>query len=261
MDNNSIKYESDDKGVVTLTLNRPEVHNAFDDQLIASFSELLDKISKSSKTRVVVLKAEGKSFSAGADLKWMQKMIDYDEKENMQDAYKLSNLLHQLNTLNKPTIAEIQGSAFGGGVGLIACCDIAIAAEPAQFGFTEVKLGLIPAVISPFVLHAIGERMTRRYFLTGERFSSEAAYTMGLIHEVVPIYDLHDRTNSIIKEILHNGPQAISSAKSLIQAFQQIDIDNSVRAETSQLIAKMRVSDEGQEGLRAFLKKRKPNWV
>ncbi len=261
MENEPILYQMDDKGIVTITLNRPDVHNAFDEKFITALSELLDRVNCSTKAKVVILKAQGKSFSAGADLNWMQRMVGYTEKENIEDAQQLSNMLHQLNTLSKPTIAEIQGAAFGGGIGLIACCDIAVAIEHCEFCFSEVKLGIIPAVISPFVINAIGERAARRYFLTGERFTSQQALEINLIHEISPLYDIENRVSEISLEILKNGPQAVIAAKSLIFALQSNDIDTSVRDETSQLIAKLRVSEEGQEGLKAFLTKRKPHWI
>lgn len=261
MENRPVIHSMDERGVVTIRLNRPEVHNAFDEQFIAVFSEILDEVNHNDTARVVVLKAEGKSFSAGADLNWMKRMVKFSEEDNLKDAKLLSDMLDKLNTLKRPTIAEIQGPAFGGGIGLIACCDIAIATQTSSFCFSEVRLGLIPAVISPYVINAIGQRAARRYFLSAEHFTSQQALEINLIHEISTTYDIENRTSEIVSDILKNGPTAVMAAKSLIHTLQTNKIDNTIQNETSQLIAKIRTSEEGQEGLRAFLTKRKPHWI
>ena len=185
MAKNAIIFNLDNQGIATITLNRPEIHNAFDDAIISELNLVLDKIESDSSIRVVVLRAEGKSFSAGADLRWMRRMADYTSAENKADAMQLAALMDKLNHLNKPTIARVQGAAFGGGVGLVACCDIVVASDRALFCLSEVRLGLIPAVISPYVVAAIGERASRRYFMTAERFKAEEALRLELVHEVV----------------------------------------------------------------------------
>jgi len=252
---------SKEKNIITLTLNRPEVHNAFDDELINTFISILKEIEIDSTIRLVILSANGKSFSAGADLNWMQRMADYSEADNIKDSEQLAELMWRLNNLNKPTIALIQGATFGGGVGLVACCDIAIASQRASFCLSEVKLGLIPAVISPYVINAIGEKASRRYFLTAERFSAQEALNLGLISSVVEEHGLETEKKYFSELLLANGPKALNEAKKLIRDLNCNAVTDAVREETAKSIAKLRVSPEGQEGLKAFLEKRKPNWV
>lgn len=247
-------------GRATLTLNRPDVHNAFDDALIARLTSELQALDSNPDVRAVVLAAMGKSFSAGADLKWMQRMADYTEAENLADAEALADLMKVLNDLSKPTIARIQGAAFGGGVGLIACCDMAIASETAQFSISEVKLGLIPAVISPYVVAAIGERQARRYVLSAERFDAQEAERIGLVHFVVKPEDLDAAVDDLVQAIGSNGAQAVAEAKKMIAFVAGRPVDDELIAETASRIARIRVSGEGREGLRAFLEKRKPGW-
>ena len=248
-------------GVLTVTLNRPDIHNAFDDVLIADLTQTLREAEVNEKIRVIVLTGTGKSFSAGADLNWMKRMARYTEEENYHDAMALAELMLTLNRLPKPTIARVNGSAYGGGVGLIACCDMAVAVSDAQFALTEVKLGLIPAVISPYVVAAIGEKTARRYFLTAERFGAADAQRMGLLNEVVDADELDQAVARIVALLLAAGPAAQAEAKDLIACVSHRPPTDSVIADTAERIAHVRVSPEGQEGLAAFLEKRKPNWV
>jgi methylglutaconyl-CoA hydratase len=252
--------QTDARGVASLILNRPEKHNAFDDKIIADLLQFLDNIEDDDSIRVLVLRAAGKSFSAGADLDWMRRMADYDFEQNLADARQLARLMYRLNRFNKPVIALIQGASFGGGVGLIACCDIAIASSDAIFSLSEVRLGLIPSVISPYVIAAIGSRAARRYFLSGERFDAACALQLGLIHEVVESETLEASLGQCIDALLISGPGAQTAAKLLIQQVQGRAIDESLIEETARRIAEVRACDEAREGLSAFLEKRKPDW-
>ena len=248
-------------GVARLTLNKPEIHNAFDDALIAEIVTALNDIESNDHIRVVVLDANGKHFSAGADLAWMKRMAELNEQQNRDDAHKLAGLMHKLNFLNKPTIALVDGAAFGGAVGLVACCDMAIATQRSRFCLSEVKIGLSPAVISPFVVSAMGERASRRYFLTAEAFDADTAGSLGLVHEVVTDKDaLQAKGKQLIDAVLQNSPQAINKTKQLIQTVCRGEIDENMRDYTVNLIASIRVSEQGQEGLSSFLEKRKANW-
>ena len=251
---------TESNGVARLTLNRPEVHNAFNDALIAEMASALDALERDTQVRAVILSGNGKSFSAGADLNWMRAMAGYSHAENLRDAEALGDLMHRLDSLKKPTIALVQGAAFGGGVGLVACCDIAVAAQRAAFCLSEVKLGLIPAVISPYVVAAMGPRAARRYFLTAERFSAEKALALGLVHEVVADDGLDAAAEAIIAELLAAGPIAVQEAKDLIAAVAFRAPEAALRQDTAERIARIRASDEGREGLTAFLEKRPPNW-
>lgn len=250
----------DERGVATLTLNRPEVHNAFDDAMIAELIQALDTLSADDNVRVLVLNANGKNFSAGADLNWMRSMASKDYQQNLNDAGELASLMHKLDKFPRPTIALIKGAAFGGALGLVACCDIAIAEENASFCLSEVRIGLIPAVISPYVMRAIGERQSRRYFVTAERFMAAKARKLGLLHDVVAEGELNDSAETLINTLLQNSPAAMDAAKQLIFSIHNKAIDNDVIQLTTEAIAKIRVSAEGQEGLTAFLSKRKPAW-
>ena len=255
-----LQIETETNGCATLRLNNPEQHNTFDDRLIAELTASLQQLGADPQVRVVTLAASGKSFSAGADLNWMRRMADYSTAENLQDALALAEMLRTLNELPKPTVALIQGAAFGGGVGLVAACDMAIASERASFCLSEVKLGLIPAAISPYVLTAIGQRAARRYFLTAERFSAAEALRIGLIHQVVAETELPQTGAAICQQLLQNGPQALKEAKRLIRDVSGRPIDSALIEVTAKRIAAIRATDEGSEGLNAFLAKRKPNW-
>lgn len=254
----SVKFAMYSNSIAIITLNRSEILNAFDDQLIAQLTATLKQCEQDPNIRVVIIKANGKHFCAGADLNWMQRMATFSEAENLSDAEKLAELMYTLYTLNKPTIALVQGAAAGGGVGLIACCDIAIASMDANFCLAEVKLGLAPAVISPYVIRAIGERAARRYFLTAERFDAKQAQALGLIHEVISLSDLETYGLDLAEQISSNGPLAVTTAKELI--LKTNPIDKNIIEETIQCIAKLRTSREGKEGIQAFLDKRQPAW-
>jgi len=261
-DNNHVLLRQNDNGIAELILNRPEVHNAFDDQIIESLISQLEHVDTNDNIRVLILRSNGKNFSAGADLAWMKRMAKNSHQENLQDAGRLAKLMERLNNLSKPTIGLVQGAAYGGAVGLAACCDIVIASEDAQFCLSEVKIGLIPAVISPYVVRAIGERQSRRFFLTAEAFSANTAKTFGLVHEVVATADLFDDACARITATLRrNSPQGMRAAKDLIFAVSSKVIDQTVIDDTAKRIADIRVSTEGQEGLSSFLEKRKPNWI
>jgi len=253
--------ETDEHGRATITLNRPEMHNAFDDTLINALTEELNRLDRDTGVRVVMLAALGKSFSSGADLNWMRRMADYSFEENLTDATALAELMKTLANLSKPTIALVQGAAIGGGVGLVACCDIALATENASFCLSEVKLGLIPAVISPYVAAAIGPRATRRYFLTAERFDANEAFRLGLVHEVVRPDALNEWAERLSHQLLQNGPYAMASVKALVAEVALSSLDDDMIADTAERIAEIRASDEGREGLSAYLEKRKPNWI
>lgn len=248
------------RGVGYITLTRPEIHNAFDDKLIGELTEAFSAMEKNPEVEVVVLRAEGKSFSAGADLNWMRRMADYSWEENYQDSQALATLMNTIYSMSKTTVCQVQGAAFGGGVGLVACCDIVIASERASFCLSEVKLGLIPAVISPYVVKAMGERQAQRYFTTAERFKADKAAEFGLVHEVVSEESLVEKTNEIITTLLSNGPQAVKAAKDLIRAVANQTIDQSLMDETARRIADIRASEQGKEGLNAFLEKRTADW-
>ena len=250
-----------DDAILHLRLNRPQIHNAFDDALIQELTHALQAAGSDPSVRVVVLEAEGHSFSAGADLNWMRSLIGATEAQNIEDANKLATLMRTLNNLPKPTIAKVQGPAFGGGVGLIACCDIAIGASSALFSLSESRLGLLPAVISPYVIEAIGARQARRYFATAERFGADKARDMGLLHDVVAAEELDATVNALIQTLLSVGPVASGAAKQLIRDVTHLNDDVLVDQHTSRCIAALRVSPEGQEGLSSFLEKRKPFWV
>jgi methylglutaconyl-CoA hydratase len=250
-----------DKGVAQLTLNRAIIHNAFDDSVIAELTDIIDNLAQRDDVKVVVLAANGKSFSAGADASWMQRMAKYTREQNVSDAKALATMLDKLNNLPQPTIAKVQGSAFGGGVGLVACCDIAIASNAAKFCLSEVKLGLIPATIGPYVVQAIGPRAARRYFVSAEIFSANTALQLGLVSELVAADALDAACQKVIDQLLTNGPSAMRRAKLLVRHLSYREVGAETIDYTSQQIADVRVSAEGQEGLQAFLAKRKPDWV
>ena len=247
--------------IALITLNRPDVHNAFDEVLIAELTGALRAAEADDTVRAVVLLGAGDSFCAGADLNWMRKMAGFSQAQNLADARALTTLLATLNALSKPTIARVHGAAFGGGVGLVACCDVAVAAHDATFALSEARLGLIPAAISPYVIEAIGARAARRYFLTAERFTAAEAYRLGLLHELVPPAELDTRINEVLGFLVTAGPQAQAEGKALIRAVAHRPIDARVIADTAARIARVRASPEGKEGVAAFLAKRKAAWV
>jgi methylglutaconyl-CoA hydratase len=253
-----------DRGAVRyIALNRPEVHNAFDDALIAELTTALIDAGHDGTVRALVLTGTGASFSAGADLNWMRGMAAASEEENREDSLRLAALVRTLQFLPKPTIARVNGAAYGGGVGLVAACDIAIGADGAKFGLTEVKLGLVPAVISPYVVSAIGVRQARRLFLTGETFDAAEACRLGLLHRAVPAEALDEAVDSTLRLLAKAGPQAQREAKQLALRMAGIDQERAGRLDAlnADLIARLRVSEEGQEGLGAFLDKRAPHWA
>lgn len=243
-----------------VTLNRPQVRNALNAQLIAELTDVFTALRSDERLHGVILTGEGKAFCAGADVHMMQEAITYTEDQNVEDALRLSDMLRTINTFPCPVIARINGDALGGGVGLTAVCDIVIAAEGARFAFSEVKLGIAPAVISPFAIRKIGENMARVLFVTGERFSAARAHEIGLVHSVVPAEHLDDAVNRAANELVSGAPQAIRACKALALEIGQMNKEN-VRLHTAETIARLRVSPEGQEGLRAFLEKRSPQWL
>ena len=247
--------------VAFVTLNRPDVHNAFDETLIAEFTAALRALGADDAVRVVVVAGAGASFCAGADLNWMKRMAGYSRAQNLADARGLATMLATLNELPKPTIARVQGAAFGGGAGLVACCDIAIGAQDAVFAFSEARLGLIPATIGPYVVEAIGARAARRLFLTAERFTAAEAFRMGLLHDVAIAAELDLRVGELVANLLKAGPHAQAECKALLRAVAHRPIDAAVIADTARRIAAVRVTPEGREGVAAFLGKRKAAWV
>jgi methylglutaconyl-CoA hydratase len=255
------RVEHRTKGVAWLTLDRPEIHNAFDDRLIAELTKELEDLGADAGVRLLVLTGAGRSFSAGADLNWMRRTATYGEADNLADARALARLMQTLNELPKPTVARVNGAALGGGTGLVACCDIVVASAQATFGTTEVRLGLIPAVIGPYVLAAIGARHARRLMLTGERISAAEAARIGLVHEVVPPEQLDAAVERAVSELLQGGPDAIAAAKRLIRDLSGRPIDASLIDDTAQRIAALRAKPEAREGIGAFLDKRAPAWL
>ena len=247
--------------VATVTLNRPEVHNAFDEKLIARLTATFVSLDDNPDVRVVVLAGAGRSFCAGADLTWMKRIAAFGPEENLTDANALAAMLRALYALSKPTIARVHGAAYGGGVGLVAACDIAIAVPEAMFALSEAKLGLIPATIGPYVIEAIGARQARRYFLTAERFAAAEALRIGLVHEVVPLAQIDARIGALITALKLAGPAAQLECKALVRGVAHRPIDEDVIAGTAEHIAAVRASAEGKEGVAAFLGKRSPAWV
>jgi methylglutaconyl-CoA hydratase len=247
-------------GAAWLRLDRPDKHNAFDEGMIEALAVALDEAARDDRVRAVVLAGSGKSFSAGADLGWMRRTAQASQPENLTDARRFAAMLRALDLLPKPTVALVQGPAYGGAVGLVAACDVAFAVETASFALSEVKLGLVPAVISPYVLRAIGARAARRYFLTAERFDAATALRLGLVHAVVPAAELDVRGRALLEVIASNAPQAMARSKALVRQIAGRAIDDAVVDETAQLIAEVRGGAEGREGVGAFLEKRAPKW-
>ncbi len=243
--------------VLRVHLNRPDVRNAFDDSLIAELTSVFRDVSHD--VRAVTLSGEGKVFCAGGDLNWMQRTADYSEEENLRDAEALAALFLAVDECPCPVVARVQGAAFGGGLGLVSVSDVVIAETGARFCFSEVKLGLVPSVISQFAIRKIGESAARRYFLTAEVFDANEAQRIGLAHRVVPTEQLDDETEAVLSAILSNGPNAVRSAKALIRQLRGKTVEEAVSLSTK-TIAHARASEEGKEGVTAFLQKRKPPW-
>ena len=249
------------RAIAVVTLNRPEMHNAFDQTLIRELTAALKRLDRDPGVRAVVLAGAGKSFCAGADLNWMRAMAGFSRAQNLADAKALARMLSTLDRMGKPTIARVHGAAYGGGVGLVACCDVAFGAPEASFALSEVRLGLVPATIAPYVIDAIGARAARRYFMTGERFGAEEARRLGLLHEVAAPAELDARINDVLGALLIAGPVAQAECKQLIRAVARRPIDARVIADTARRIARVRASPEAREGVAAFLGKRKASWV
>ncbi len=257
-----VLLDADEAGIATVTLNRPHLHNAFNADVIARLSDIWDDLDKQDGIRAVVVRANGHSFCAGGDLNWMKAAALYTYDQNLEDAQGLAEMLNRLDRLSKPTIALIHGNCFAGGVGVVAACDLAVAVQGVQFALTEVKLGLAPATISPYVVRAMGPRQARRYMLTAERFDADAAHRTGLVHELVPdgvaLLAARDR---LVRDFLNAAPGALAATKTLLDEVVGQEIDDDLMALTARTIAERRATEEGQEGLAAFLEKRKPSWV
>ena len=252
---------ADHAAVRTITLNRPEVRNAFNDEVIAELKAAFEQAAQADPVRCVVLAAEGPAFCAGADLNWMRRMADYTREDNLADAGQLAAMLQAIYTCPKPTIARVQGDVYAGGMGLVAACDMAVAVDSAQFCLSEVKLGLIPATIGPYVIRAMGARAAHRYFLTAERFGAAEAHRIGLVHEVVTADGLDAQVAEWAQALVNASPHAVRACKRLVQDVAEREINDALVRQTVEAIADIRASDEGREGVQAFLQKRKPNWL
>ena len=257
-----VLYSVAENGLATITMNRPSSHNAFNNEVIQLLQDAFARAANDNSVRALLLQAAGSSFCSGGDMNWMKAMAAYSYEDNLADSRKIAAMLHCLNTLPMPTIARVQGAAYGGGVGLVACCDIAIASSNAKFCLSEVKVGMIPATISPYVIAAIGQRASRRYFTTAEVISAEKALDLSLISECCATDEDADQCiAALIKGLLKNGPRAVCEAKKLVLDLSNRPIDAELIEESSRRIALTRDSSEGKEGLSAFLEKRKPNWI
>ena len=261
MEDQLLRVTVDARGVARMTLNRPDLRNAFNEQLIGDICDAMGRLGNDENVRVIVITGAGKAFSAGADLNMMKRVAEYSAAENKDDARRLAHMLRSIYDCAKPTIALVNGPAIGGGVGIVAAADIAIAADTAFFALTEVRVGLIPAVISPFVVRAISPRQARRYFITGERFDAARARELGLVHMVAMDAQLETTLDGLISDLLLGGPQSQASAKDLIRLVAFRGVTDGVMEETSSLIAKIRASKEGKEGITAFLEKRQADWI
>ncbi|MBA3592554.1 MAG: enoyl-CoA hydratase/isomerase family protein [Pseudomonadota bacterium] len=248
-------------GVSTVTLNRPEVRNAFNDEVISELTAVFIELAKREEVRCIVLAAHGTAFCAGADLNWMKRMADYTRDENVADAGALAEMLRVVYSCPKPTIAKVQGDVYAGGTGLVAACDIAVSVDSAGYCLSEVKLGLIPATISPYVIRAMGARAAHRYFLTAERFDAAEALRIGFVHEVVAAAELDGKVAELAKTLVNAGPEAVKLCKKLVQDVADQEITPSLIQMTVEGIADIRVSPEGREGVQSFLQKRKPAWL
>jgi methylglutaconyl-CoA hydratase len=247
--------------VATVTLNRPDLRNAFNEQAIAELALAFDELGRNELVRAIVLAANGPAFCAGADLNWMKKMAGYSHDENLADASRLADMLRTIYLCPKPTVAKVQGDCYAGGMGLVAACNIVVAADTVNFCLSEVKLGLIPATISPYVIKAMGEQAARRYFITAERFDAAAALRMGFAHEVVASDALDTTVAGIVKSLVSNSPNAVVEAKKLVREVVGEPVTDALLLDTAQRIAAIRASGEGREGVASFLEKRKPNWL
>ena len=247
--------------VARITLSRPEVRNAFNDEVIAELTQAFTLLGQDAQVRAIVLAAEGPAFCAGADLNWMRRMADYTRAENLADAGCLAEMLRTIHSCLKPTIARVQGDVFAGGMGLVAACDMAVSVDTATYCLSEVKLGLIPATISPYVIRAMGTRASQRYFLTAERFSAAEAYRIGFVHEVVPTEQLDAKVDELAQALVAASPNAVRACKMLVNEVAGRDINAALIAQTVEGIADIRSSTEGKEGVQSFLQKRKPNWL
>jgi methylglutaconyl-CoA hydratase len=247
--------------VARITLNRPDVRNAFNDEVIAELTQAFTQVGQDPQVRAVVLAADGPAFCAGADLNWMRRMADYTRAENLADAGALAEMLRTIHSCLKPTIARVQGDVFAGGVGLVAACDMAVSVDTATYCLSEVKLGLIPATISPYVIRAMGARAAQRYFLTAERFSAAEAHRIGMVHEVVSADQLDAKVAELTQALVSASPTAVRSCKMLVNEVAGRDIDAALIAKTVEGIADIRSSAEGKEGVQSFLQKRKPSWL
>ncbi len=250
-----------DAGVATVTLNRPEVRNAFNDEVIAELTAVFSELGQRAEVRAVVLAANGPAFCAGADLNWMKRMAGYSREENLADASALARMLEVIYACPKPTLAEVQGDVYAGGMGLVAACDMAVSVDSAHFCLSEVKIGLVPATISPYVIRAMGTRAAHRYFLTAERFGAAEAHRIGFVHEVVPAAGLDACVAALAQALASAGPAAVKACKRLVHDVAGHGITPALVQRTVEGIADIRASDEGKEGVRAFLEKRKPNWL
>jgi len=247
--------------VATVTLSRPEVRNAFNDEVIAELTQTFTQLGQDPQVRTIVLAAQGPAFCAGADLNWMRRMADYTHAENLADAACLAEMLRVIYTCPKPTVARIQGDVYAGGLGLVAACDMAVSVDSAGFCLSEVKLGLIPATISPYVVRAMGARAAHRYFLTAERFDAGEALRIGLVHAVVRADQLDAKVAELTHALVSASPNAVKVCKALLHEVAGKDIDATLIAHTVDCIADIRASDEGREGVSSFLQKRKPSWL
>jgi len=247
--------------VATVTLNRPELRNAFNEEAIHELAVAFAALGTTGNVRAIVLAANGPAFCAGGDLNWMKQMAGYSEEENQQDAMRLADMLRTIYLCPKPVVARVHGDCYAGGMGLVAACDIVVASDNAAFCLSEVKLGLIPATISPYVIKAMGEQASRRYFLTAERFTATEAHRIGLAHEVVPADELDATVGAIVKSLLGNSPNAVKEAKTLVREVVGQPVGDTLLIDTANRIAAIRASDEGREGVTSFLEKRKPNWL
>jgi len=251
----------DKDGNATVALNRPDVHNAFDPEMGAQMITALKQLEANPKVRAVVVMGQGKSFCAGADIEHMRKSAGFTREQNRKAAFQMAQMFHTLYTLKKPTIARVHGAVRGGGVGVVAACDIAIGSRDATFRLSEVRLGIVPAMISPYVVAAIGERYARRYFLSGEEFDSAEAYRIGLLHDIVELEDLNPAIGNMLSQLYCGGPQAVAAAKAQIGKVAHAGITEAVVEDTARTIAEIRATPEAQEGLGAFLEKRKAAWL